>query len=109
MEKIDIYSYGWAYEVILAMLFIVLVIDTVSIIKSLRGGREDIKEYADLCIKYLKILMYLFAGGYCLYVCITYGLDPASAAIHGILGGLLLIDAAVSLVLKIKYGRKRAK
>ena len=103
MEKLDIYSFGWAYELILGLLAIGVIIDAVSIIRCIKAGREDIKEYAELCIKYLKILMQLAASVFFLIVTFTYGLDPASAAIHGILAVLLIIDAVVSLVIKIKY------
>lgn len=109
MERVDIFSYGWAYEVILLLLAGSVVIDAVSIVKCFKNGMADVKEYAELIIKYLKILMYIFAGGFMLLVAFTYGLEPASAAIHGILGFLLLIDAAVCLWMKLKYGRKSGK
>lgn len=109
MDKIDIFSYGWAYELILFLLAAGFVIDLVSIIKTLRGSLEDKKEYAELCVKYLKILMYIFAGAFFIIIALTYGLDPASSAIHGVLGVLLLLDAAVSLFIKLKYGKKSGK
>lgn len=107
MDQIDIFSYGWAYEVILLLLAGSFAIDAVSIVKCFRGGKEEIKEYAKLIIKYLKIFMYIFAGGFLIYVAFTYGLEPASAAIHGVLGILLETDAAVCLFIKLKYGRTR--
>ena len=63
-EKIDVLGFGWMYEAILVMLFLVSAVDAVSIVKSLKSGGEELKEYAQLCIKYLKILMCIFAGGH---------------------------------------------
>ena len=81
-----------------------------SIVKSLKSGGEELKEYAQLCIKYLKILMCIFAGGFFLLIAATYTeYDTATRAIHGVLGVLLLLDAAVSLWLKLKYRRKAEK
>lgn len=109
MEKIDVFSLGWPYEVILFALFLCVVVDAVGIVKSLRAGGEDIKEYADLCVKYLKLLFQLAAGVFFIYICITSGMEPASAAIHGVLGGALLLDAAVCLYIKLRYGKKIKK
>ena len=110
LEKINLISFGWMYELILVMLFAVTVVDAVSIIKCFRGGREEIKEYAELCVKYLKILMCFFAGIFFIIVAVGYTeYDGATRAIHGVIGVLLLIDAAVSLFIKIKYRRKTEK
>ena len=85
-------------------------VDAVSIVKSLKSGGEELKEYAQLCIKYLKILMCIFAGGFFLLIAATYTeYDTATRAIHGVLGVLLLLDAAVSLWLELKYRRKAEK
>ncbi len=106
MEKIDIFEYGWTYEIILGLLSFSVIVDAVSIIKSFMGDIEDIKEYADLFIKYFKLIMYVFAGGFFIYVAAFYGLEPGSAAVHWILGILLIVDAVVCLVIKLKYGKK---
>ena len=103
MGKIDIFSFGFAYELILFMLFAVFVVDCVSIIKCLRSGKEEIKEYAKLCIKYLKIIMCVCAGGFFLIVAFTYGYDFATSLIHAMLGFMMLTDAAVCLIIKLKY------
>lgn len=109
-EKIDVLGFGWMYEAILVMLFLVSAVDAVSIVKSLKSGGKELKEYAQLCIKYLKILMCIFAGGFFLLIAATYTeYDTATRAIHGVLGVLLLLDAAVSLWLKLKYRRKAEK
>lgn len=106
-EKINVLSFGWMYELILVMLFAVTVVDAVSIIKCVKGGLEELKEYAELCVKYLKILMCLFAGVFFIIVAVRYTeYDGITRAIHGVIGILLLIDAAVSLYIKIKYRRK---
>lgn len=108
MEKVDVLSFGWGYELILFCLAAVVVVDAVSIVKTLSGDYEDKREYAQLCIKYLKILMCVMAGAFFLIVALTYGYDSATSLIHGILGGLLIVDAAVCLVIKLRYGgRKR--
>ena len=103
MGKIDIFSFGFAYELILFMLFAVFVVDCVSIIKCLRSGKEEIKEYAKLCIKYLKIIMCVCAGVFFLIVAFTYGYDFATSLIHAVLGFMMLTDAAVCLIIKLKY------
>lgn len=109
-EKINVLSFGWMYEIILVLLFGVTVVDAVSIIRCFKGGLEEIKEYAELCVKYLKILMCIFAGVFFVIVAVSYTeYDNITRAIHGILGGLLLIDAAVSLFIKIKYRRRTEK
>ena len=109
-ERIDVLNFGWMYEAILVMLFLVVAVDGVSIVKSLRAGGENLKDYAQLCVKYLKILMCIFAGGFFVFIAAAYTeYDAATRGIHGVLGVLLLIDAAVSLWLKIKYRRKAEK
>lgn len=107
MEKVDLLGFGWAYELILFMLSAVVVVDAVSIAKTMSGDYEEKREYAQLCIKYLKILMCAMAGGFFLIVALTYGYDRVTSLIHGILGGLLIIDAAVCFVIKLRYGGKR--
>ena len=109
MEKIDLLGYGWAYEIILVLLFGCVVVDSVGIVKCIKGEKEDRKEYAELCIKYLKILFQIAAGAFFLFVCFTYGYEPATSAIHGILGALLIADAVVCLYIKIKYRRKKER
>ena len=109
MNKIDIFSYGWIYDAVLLMLFIVAAVDCVGIIRSIKEGKEELAEYAALCVKYLKVAMLLFAGGFFLIVAFTYGYDPATTLIHGIMGFLLIADAVVSLVIKIKYSRRYEK
>lgn len=106
MNKIDIFSYGWIYDAILAMLFIVAAIDFFGIIKSIKAGGEELAEYAALCVKYLKIAMLLFAGGFFLLVAFTYGYDTATTLIHGFMGFLLIADAVISLVIKLKYTKR---
>lgn len=109
MEKVDIFSVGWGYDLILFMLFAVFAVDAVSIVSCLRKGKEDITEYAELCVKYLKILMCAFAGVFFLIVAFTYGYDFATTLIHIVMGVLMLIDAIVCLVLKIRFTRKKGK
>lgn len=109
MDKVDIFGYGWTYEIILGLLAFSFIIDAVSIVKSFRGGLEDIKEYAELFVKYLKILMHLFAGGFFIYVGLTYGLDAGSTAVHLILGALLIADAIVCMYIKLRYGKRSGK
>lgn len=106
MNQIDIFSFGWAYELILLALFIVFVVDSVSIIVCLKKGQEDIKEYAELCVKYLKILMCFFAGIFLLIVAFTYGYDFTTSLIHCIIGCTTLIDAVACLIIKLRFGRK---
>ncbi|MBQ5332392.1 MAG: hypothetical protein J6K92_03915 [Oscillospiraceae bacterium] len=106
MNKIDIFSYGWIYDAILAMLFIVAAIDFFGIIRSIRAGGEELSEYAALCVKYLKIAMLIFAGGFFLIVAFTYGYDTATTLIHGFMGFLLIADAIVSLVIKLKFSKR---
>jgi hypothetical protein len=109
MSKIDIFSYGWIYDAILLMLFAVAALDCVGIAKSIRDGREALTEYASLCVKYLKIAMLFFAGGFFLVVAFTYGYDTATTLIHGAMGILLIADAAASLVIKLKYSKRYEK
>ncbi len=109
MKKIDIFEFGWAYEIILFMLAAVFIIDCVGIIGSFRSGEEEIREYAELCVKYLKIIMYFMAGTFFLIVAFSYGYDLTTSLIHGILGGLLIADGAVSLIIKLKYRQKVRK
>ncbi|MCI7767742.1 MAG: hypothetical protein MSJ26_07185 [Oscillospiraceae bacterium] len=109
MNKIDIFSYGWIYDAILTMLFIVAAIDFFGIIRSIRAGGEELAEYAALCVKYLKIAMLLFAGGFFLLVTFTYGYDTATTVIHGFMGFLLIADAIISLVIKLKYTKRYVK
>ena len=106
IENVDVVSFGWWYEIILVMLSLVVIVDGVSIIKTMSGELEDNREYAELCVKYLKLLMCVMAGGFFLLVAFTYGYDTVTSAIHGILGGLLILDALVSLVIKLIYGRR---
>lgn len=109
MNRIDIFSYGWIYDAILFMLFAVAAIDLVGIIRSIKAGSEELAEYAALCVKYLKVAMLLFAGGFFLIVAFTYGYDAATTIIHGIMGFLLIADAVVSLVIKLKYQKRYEK
>jgi hypothetical protein len=109
MNKIDIFSYGWIYDAVLLMLFAVAALDCVGIVRSIRDGKEALAEYAALCVKYLKIVMLLFAGGFFLLVAFTYGYDTATTLIHGVMGVLLIADAVVSLVIKVKYSRRYEK
>ncbi len=109
MNKIDIFSYGWIYDVMLGLLAVGVVIDAFSIVKCLKAGKEDIQEYAQLCIKYLKLILYFAAGVFFLIICFTYGLDTVTSAIHGVLGAMLLIDGIVSLIIKLKYTVKPVK
>lgn len=110
MDKIDIFGMGWIYEAILFMLALVFFVDAFSIIRCIRCGHEEITEYAQLCVKYLKIVMCLFAAFYFLFVAVTYTeYDGATRGIHGALGVMMLIDAVVCLILKIKYRRKQEK
>lgn len=107
IENVDVLGFGWWYEIILVLLTLVVVVDAVSIMKTMSGDYEDKREYAELCVKYLKMLMCVMAGGFFLLVAFTYGYDAVTSWIHGVLGGLLIIDAAVSLIIKLRYGRKR--
>ncbi len=109
MNKIDIFSYGWIYDAILAMLFIVAVIDFIGIIGSIKAGGEELSEYAALCVKYLKVFMLLFAGGFFLIVAFTYGYDTATTLIHGFMGFLLIADAVASLVIKLRFSKRYVK
>ena len=109
MNKIDIFSYGWIYDAVLLMLFAVTVTDAIGMIGSIRSGKEALAEYAALCVKYLKVIMLLFAGSFFLLVAFTYGYDLATTAIHAVLGFLVLADAAASLVIKVKYARHYEK
>lgn len=106
MEKTDILSYGVIYDIILGLLAVCFAVDAVSIVRCVKAGEEELREYAKLCVKYLTIVMKTFAGVFYLIVAFTYGLETASAAIHGVLGVLLLADGAVSLFIKLKYGRR---
>lgn len=106
IENVDVVSYGWWYEIILVLLSLVVIVDSVSIFKTMSGGLEDKREYAELCVKYLKILMCVAAGGFFLLVALTYGYDRLTSAIHGILGSMLILDALASLVIKLIYGRR---
>ena len=109
MDKIDIFSYGRIYDAILLMLFVVAAVDCFGIIRSIKEGKEELAEYAALCVKYLKIAMLLFAGGFFLIVAFTYGYDITTTVIHGFMGFLLIADAVVSLIIKIKYSRRYEK
>lgn len=106
IENVDVVSFGWWYEIILVLLSLVVIVDSVSIIKTMSGELEDKREYAELCVKYLKLLMCVMAGGFFLLIAFTYGYDTVTSVIHGILGGLLILDALVSLVIKLIYGRR---
>lgn len=109
MNKIDIFSFGWMYDVVLTLLFVVAAIDFVGIIRSIKEGKEELTEYATLCVKYLKIAMLLFAGVFFLLVAFTYGYDFATTLIHGVMGFLLVADAIASLVIKLKFKRRYEK
>ncbi len=99
----DIFSLGYIYDAILLMLFIGPAIDFVSIIKVLRSPVEERKEYAEEIIRWFKLVMYLFAGGYCFYIAIFGGYDTATALIHVFLGVWLILCMGLSLYVKIKY------
>lgn len=107
MVEFDIFEMGGGYELIMFMLFAVFVVDTVSIVKCLRGGKEEITEYAELCIKYLKILLCLVAGAFFMYVALIKGYDAATTGIHAALGIMMLADAFVCLILKIRFTKKK--
>ena len=100
---IDIFSLGWIYDAILLMLFISPIIDLVSIIKVLRSPVEERREYADEIIRWFKLVMYLFAGGYCFYIAAFGGYDTVTALIHVFIGVLLIGCMGLSLFVKIKY------
>lgn len=107
INGVDPVSYGWAYDVVLFMLFLVAAADAISMVKCFKSGEGELREYAHLCVKYLKIIMLLTAGVFFVYVCAAYtSYDGITRAIHGILGVMLLVDAAAGLILKIKYRRR---
>ena len=107
MVEFDIFEMGWAYEVIMFMLFLVFVVDAVSIVKCLKSGKEEITEYAELCVKYLKILLCIAAGAFFMYVALTKGYDAVTSGIHAALGIMMLADAFVCLILKIRFTRRK--
>lgn len=110
MDNIDLLEFGWQYELIIFMLTVVVAVDAVGIIRSLKAGIGEMKEYAQLCIKYLKIIMTLFAGAFFIYAgAVNVQYDMATRVIHFVLGALLLADTAVCLFIKIKYRRVTEK
>lgn len=109
MNKVDVFDFGFGYELILILMTGVFIVDAVSIVKSLKGGYEDIREYAQLCVKYFKILLTAFAAWFFLTVAFTYGYDSVTSAIHGVLGVMMIIDTVACLVVKLRYGRKKRK
>ncbi|MBQ5310997.1 MAG: hypothetical protein ILP19_03020 [Oscillospiraceae bacterium] len=99
----DIFSFGYIYDAILFMLFLSPLIDLVGIVKIMRSSVAERKEYAEEIVRWLKLVMYLFAGGYCFYIAIAGGYSAVTAAIHIVIGLLLYISMGLLLYIKIKY------
>ncbi|MBP0954654.1 MAG: hypothetical protein J6M90_03300 [Oscillospiraceae bacterium] len=105
MGQIDFFEYGIIYDIILFMLFAVGVFDIIFMIVTARRDIEEKKEYAQLIVKWLGILLKAAAAVYCFIVTFTYDVDLTTKLIHAGIGALLTVDTVFSLYYKIKYGR----
>ena len=101
----SIFDFGYIYDIILLMLFISGCVDIYGLAKVVKGSAEDKKEYAEEIIRWFKLVMYVFAGGWCIYLCTLGQYDMATCGIHIGIAVLLAVDLCLSLYIKIRYRR----
>lgn len=105
MNDMNIFSYGYIYDIVLLLLVLSSVIDLYGLIRLMKATAEDKKEYAEEVIRWFKLVMYVFAAGWCIYLCTLGQYDMATCAVHIGIAVLLIADLALSLYVKIRYGR----
>lgn len=99
-------EFGAAYMVGMALVVIVAVIDVISDVHCFKKHPEDIHDYAEVMIKYSKIIVIALLGVYFILQTFDSRIIPSVRALHIIIGVIAVADSAVSLFIKLKFSRK---
>ena len=101
--KYSIFDFGITIDIILLMLFASVVIDGWGLIKFLSYTPEEKMDYADEIVRIGKILLYAAGAAILIYVTVVGGYDIVTSAILCGIAALLIIDAVILTVIKLRY------
>lgn len=101
--KYSIFDFGITIDIILLMLLAAVVIDGWGLIKFLSYNEQEKRDYADEIIRIGKLLLYAAGAATLIYVTVVGGYDTVTSAILLGISALLIIDAVILTVIKIRY------
>lgn len=99
-------DYGWGYIVFLVLITAGLLLNVFSSVRVLKKGGADLRDYADVFLKYTTIVFMFLIGAWCIFNAITPDYDAVTVGIHAVLGALLIADGIFTLVIKLRYKSK---
>lgn len=99
-------EFGTAYMVGMALVIIVAVIDVISAVHCFKKHPEDLHDYAEVMIKYGKIIVIAMLGVYFILQTFDSRILPSVKALHIAIGVIAIADSAAGLFIKLKFSRK---
>ena len=102
-------DYGWLYIVFLALIVGGVVLNVISTVRVLKKGGGELRDYADVFIKYMTIAFMFIIGAWCIINVITPDYDIVTVLVHLIIGLAVIGDGIFSLIVKLKYKTKSQK
>ncbi|MCL2053412.1 MAG: DUF4407 domain-containing protein [Oscillospiraceae bacterium] len=97
---------GTTYTVMIFALFLSVVLDAFNAFRVFAMKKISIKEYCTVGLRWFRIAFNGGIGVFLLYTGVMATLSFGAAAVHFIVGGLLLADCIFGIAVKKKYGRK---
>jgi len=101
--KYSIFDFGVTIDIILLMLFASVVIDGWGLIKFLSYNVQEKQDYAYEIVRIGKILLYAAGAAILIYVTAVGGYDIVTSVILAGIAALLIIDAVILTVIKVRY------
>lgn len=98
-------EFGAAYIVAMALVAVIAVIDAVSVIHCLTKHREDLHDYAEVMIKYTKIIVIALMGVYFILQTLDDKILTSVKILHIAVGIIAVADSAVCFYVKRKFSR----
>ena len=98
---------GYAFGLLFISLFLITVFDGIGMIGVFVKNNAEPSEYAGYVLSWIKIVILLIFAVLMIYFSIIMKVSFYTKAIEFVIGLLLAADGTASMIIKIKYGRKK--
>ena len=98
---------GLPFSAFIVLLYIMAIIDVIGLILVFKKDKADRHEYCRMAIKWYKVIFGLLFAAMLVYMIMIQPFSAYVMWIMLILAVLLLVAEGTSLIIKIKYGKKR--